>query len=158
MIKKKFEQSSTKKDNFEILDVYYNLTLLCPLSKKKIEIPARGTSCQHLECFDLKTYLTLYFDYLNSSADCPICKKPSTKQHLRVDSFIQNILNTSDDLNINLDKDCKWHRIESEAKKIDDEIEVIDLELEKTQNNVEFSNEEIICCQIDSSKSIFLFI
>ena len=146
MIRKKFGQTTaSNNDNFEILDDYYKLSLLCPLSKKRIEIPARGSNCQHLECFDLKTYLTLFYDYLSWNASCPICKQAASYQNIRIDSFISKIITDSNGLNqINIDKDCQWHRIvEDESKKNDDEIEVIDLELEKTQLYVDVANQKI---------------
>ena len=32
-----------------------SLSLRCPVSLQRIEIPVRGLNCTHLACFDLKT-------------------------------------------------------------------------------------------------------
>jgi len=34
------------------------LSLLCPISHTRIEIPARGKACRHVQCFDLLAYLS----------------------------------------------------------------------------------------------------
>lgn len=33
------------------------LKLVCPIDQKRLKIPARATTCQHLQCFDLTNYI-----------------------------------------------------------------------------------------------------
>ena len=33
------------------------LKITCPISQRRLRIPVRATTCQHLECFDLENYL-----------------------------------------------------------------------------------------------------
>jgi hypothetical protein len=35
------------------------VSLQCPLTLTRIAVPARSTRCQHLQCFDLRTFLTM---------------------------------------------------------------------------------------------------
>ncbi|KAI1699947.1 MIZ/SP-RING zinc finger domain-containing protein [Ditylenchus destructor] len=35
------------------------VSLLCPLTKERIEVPARYRDCRHLQCFDLKAFLAM---------------------------------------------------------------------------------------------------
>jgi len=35
------------------------VSLQCPLSKSKIMVPIKTTKCQHLGCFDAKTFLSI---------------------------------------------------------------------------------------------------
>ena len=34
------------------------ISLLCPITLQLINIPARGTFCNHFQCFDLENYIT----------------------------------------------------------------------------------------------------
>jgi hypothetical protein len=33
------------------------LKLICPIDQRRLKIPTRATTCQHLQCFDLKNYI-----------------------------------------------------------------------------------------------------
>lgn len=44
-----------------------------PYSSEVIDIPARGSQCKHLPCFDLKTYLTVTCHIGGHSWTCPYC-------------------------------------------------------------------------------------
>ena len=59
LIKRKFGLTNSQ-ENLEILDKFYKVSLICPLTKVKLKIPARSNDCEHLECFDLKAFLTLF--------------------------------------------------------------------------------------------------
>ncbi len=118
MIRKKFGYGC-ELDNFEILEDYYKLSLLCPLTKQRLELPARGTNCQHLECFDLRSYLSLTYDSILTN--CPICKSYFVKSTLRIDKFVLNILsdmNSKSLSEVNIDETGKWTRIGEARKKM----------------------------------------
>ena len=48
-----------------------NITLKCPITYRRINIPARGSACQHIQCFDLESYLQMNCD--RSTWKCPVC-------------------------------------------------------------------------------------
>ena len=48
------------------------VSLKCPISGKRMALPARGQECKHLQCFDLEAYLRLNGD--RGSWKCPICQ------------------------------------------------------------------------------------
>ena len=50
------------------------VSLLCPITGRLMKHPCRGVHCQHLNCFDMKSYLKL--GNLNRQWFCPICKQP----------------------------------------------------------------------------------
>ena len=50
------------------------LSLRCPLSIDRMEIPAKGEQCSHRRCFDLETYLQ--FSAQSGNWQCPICYNP----------------------------------------------------------------------------------
>ncbi|KAI1690821.1 MIZ/SP-RING zinc finger domain-containing protein [Ditylenchus destructor] len=70
------------------------VSLLCPLTKERIEVPVRYRDCRHLQCFDLKAFLAMKAkrNFLN----CPICDakidRELTITSLCIDKFFQQIL------------------------------------------------------------------
>ena len=47
------------------------VSLRCPLSKKRMVIPCRPFLCNHLQCFDLATYVTM--NQQSGKWLCPVC-------------------------------------------------------------------------------------
>eukprot|EP00746_Dinoflagellata_sp_MGD_P140290 gnl/MRDRNA2_/MRDRNA2_73566_c0_seq3.p1 gnl/MRDRNA2_/MRDRNA2_73566_c0~~gnl/MRDRNA2_/MRDRNA2_73566_c0_seq3.p1 ORF type:complete len:766 (-),score=156.83 gnl/MRDRNA2_/MRDRNA2_73566_c0_seq3:63-2360(-) len=72
------------------------LELLCPLSGRRIETPARGWHCRHLQCFDLEAYLVSNQSVaraFNNRWKCPLCKSVITPPHdLYVDGYCAKVL------------------------------------------------------------------
>jgi zinc finger MIZ domain-containing protein len=48
------------------------VSLKCPITFKRIALPARGHECKHIQCFDLESYLQMNCD--RGSWKCPVCK------------------------------------------------------------------------------------
>jgi len=49
-------------------------SLLCPLTRDRIRVPARGRLCAHLSCFDLEAYITISGSTIfHRRWLCPIC-------------------------------------------------------------------------------------
>ncbi|KAH7712231.1 e3 SUMO-protein ligase PIAS1-like protein [Aphelenchoides avenae] len=74
-------------DNDDLSMPTYRVSLLCPLSKARMSVAARGVACTHIQCFDLKQYLE--FQVQNSLWACPIagCSKQLRLAQLRVDQY-----------------------------------------------------------------------
>ena len=51
----------------------YRQPLVCPLTRMVPDIPARGTYCQHVQCFDLLAYVVLQEKTKTNKWHCPIC-------------------------------------------------------------------------------------
>jgi len=83
-------QESFKNDN-EIEQVSLKVSLRCPLSLMRIKNPVRGDECQHIECFDLGSYLSVNQNH--PSFECPICSSPVMFDDIIVDSYFAKILN-----------------------------------------------------------------
>ena len=66
-----------------INDKYINqphlqVSLRCPLTFKRISLPARGHDCRHIQCWDLEAYLKLNCE--KGLWKCPVCKYVQTKR------------------------------------------------------------------------------
>ena len=48
------------------------VSLRCPLTFKRICVPARGHECRHTQCWDLESYLKLNCE--KGLWKCPVCK------------------------------------------------------------------------------------
>ncbi|KAJ3443549.1 zinc finger miz domain-containing protein [Anaeramoeba flamelloides] len=86
--KKQPNNNSNSSDNLLMLSE--TISFRCPLSFKKIKIPARSKFCKHLQCFDLLQFLQ-YTKCTNNWA-CPFCRLNINFKELIIDEFIQDII------------------------------------------------------------------
>lgn len=75
-------------------------TIKDPLTKTRMELPARGVDCVHLQCFDAITFLQM--NEQKQTWACPLCKKKVKFESIEVDEFFLNILQCK-----KLSKDCE---------------------------------------------------
>ncbi|KAH7694682.1 SUMO ligase, partial [Aphelenchoides avenae] len=66
------------------------VSLVCPISMRRIEDACRGEQCLHLECFDLRTYLQYHTQL--TYWDCPVCGRKASLERLRIDEYVTSIL------------------------------------------------------------------
>lgn len=59
------------------------LSLRCPLTYMRLDVPCRGTHCTHIQCFDSTSYLQLQEQ--GPQWSCPICSKSVPYEQLAVD-------------------------------------------------------------------------
>ncbi|RDW70313.1 hypothetical protein BP5796_08710 [Coleophoma crateriformis] len=70
------------------------LSLKCPLSTLRIDLPCRSMSCRHNQCFDATSYMQLQEQ--GPTWLCPICNFSAPFDTLAVDEYVRDILkNTS---------------------------------------------------------------
>lgn len=93
------------------------LSLKCPLSTMRIDLPCRSTVCLHTQCFDAKCYLLLQMQA--PTWLCPICNKPAPFDTLAVDEYVKDILeNTSRSADqVIIEPDGTWKSHEKETPK-----------------------------------------
>lgn len=48
------------------------ISLKCQITFRRITLPARGSECRHIQCFDLESYLQLNAE--RGMWKCPVCK------------------------------------------------------------------------------------
>jgi len=85
----------TVKDSFErqtseVLTTSTKLSLMDPLKLSRIITPGRGSSCRHIQCFDLENYL-LMNERIRRWL-CPVCNQPAKYEDLQYDSYFASIL------------------------------------------------------------------
>ncbi|KAL1241292.1 E3 SUMO-protein ligase PIAS4-A [Trichinella spiralis] len=74
----------------DILPTSIQISLLCPLSRKRLIYPCRSMKCTHPQCFDVDNFLQLSKGkvYLR----CPICRRVVHRKFLCIDLFTLDIL------------------------------------------------------------------
>ncbi|XP_053510795.1 zinc finger MIZ domain-containing protein 2 isoform X12 [Artibeus jamaicensis] len=85
------------------------VSLKCPITFRRIQLPARGHDCRHIQCFDLESYLQLNCE--RGTWRCPVCNKTALLEGLEVDQYMLGILTyiqNSDHEEITIDPTCSW--------------------------------------------------
>uniref|UniRef100_A0A3B5ATR3 Zinc finger MIZ domain-containing protein 2-like n=1 Tax=Stegastes partitus TaxID=144197 RepID=A0A3B5ATR3_9TELE len=85
------------------------VSLKCPITFRRIQLPARGHDCRHVQCFDLESYLQLNCE--RGTWRCPVCNKTALLEGLEVDQYMLGILiyvQNSEYEEITIDPVCSW--------------------------------------------------
>ncbi|KAI9641561.1 E3 SUMO-protein ligase pli1 [Ciborinia camelliae] len=90
---KKITKESVVNDNADIVATASVLSLKCPLSTLRIDLPCRSISCRHNQCFDATSYLQLQEQ--GPTWLCPICNNSAPFETLVVDEYVKNILKST---------------------------------------------------------------
>jgi hypothetical protein len=84
-----FEKNKT---HDELQELCSKVSLIDPLTRGLIQVPARATTCQHLQCFELQSYIL--FNEKSAKWNCPCCYKIALYENLIVDEYFKKILTT----------------------------------------------------------------
>jgi len=87
----------------------FKLSLLCPINKSIMDLPAKSVKCNHLQCFDLQVFISS--NKIEPTWMCPICTKPCILADLKIDSFLSFVINS-----ISLPKNCVEIEIDANGK------------------------------------------
>ncbi|XP_056291294.1 zinc finger MIZ domain-containing protein 1a isoform X3 [Pseudoliparis swirei] len=88
------------------------VSLKCPITFRRIQLPARGHDCKHVQCFDLESYLQLNCE--RGTWKCPVCNKTALLEGLEVDQYMWGILNAiqnSEFEEVTIDPSCSWRPV-----------------------------------------------
>ncbi|KAK2628582.1 hypothetical protein QTJ16_001685 [Diplocarpon rosae] len=94
------------------------LSLKCPLSTLRIDLPCRSISCRHNQCFDATSYLQLQEQ--GPTWLCPLCNNSAPFNSLAVDDYVRDILkNTSKSIDqVIIQPDGKWELNDKKKEKV----------------------------------------
>ena len=83
----------SRADDSDIVATSSILSLKCPLSTLRIDVPSRSNICSHNQCFDASSFLQLQEQA--PTWTCPICNKVVTFENLQVDQYVDDILKST---------------------------------------------------------------
>nr|VZI30167.1 unnamed protein product [Spirometra erinaceieuropaei] len=98
-------------------DRWIPVSLLCPLALTRIEIPVRSVNCDHLQCFDLSSYLTI--NKKRPRWSCPVCSSPAPFRDLRRDDFFVKLMadpSLKDAKMVHVDANGHWREASNPAE------------------------------------------
>lgn len=81
-----FHSVASKAQDNDVEATGANVSLKCPLSTIRIDIPCRSTVCTHNQCFDASSFLQLQEQA--PTWTCPVCNKTVSFEALEVDLFV----------------------------------------------------------------------
>lgn len=88
----------------------YNCSLVCPLSKVRMKIPAKFIHCDHIQCFDVGTFISL--NEKKPKWMCPTCNKSCSYDDLQIENYFLEIIKSpklQDDINeVEILADGSW--------------------------------------------------
>ncbi|KAM4707942.1 E3 SUMO-protein ligase PIAS4 [Discoglossus pictus] len=100
----------------EIATTGVRVSLICPLVKMRLAVPARAETCAHLQCFDAVFYLQM--NEKKPTWMCPVCDKPALYDQLIIDGLLSKILNECKDADeIEFMVDGSWCPIKAEKER-----------------------------------------
>lgn len=109
LIKEKLNEDADS----EIATTSLRVSLACPLGKMRMCTPCRASTCFHLQCFDASLFLQM--NERKPTWNCPVCDKPALYDHLVIDGYFQEVLNSNKllpDVNeIQLLQDGSWENL-----------------------------------------------
>lgn len=118
-VSKKFIYNNLNDEDNEIAATSLKMSLICPLGKMLMTYPTRGTTCNHLQCFDGALYIKM--NEIKSTWQCPVCNQTCLYQNLFIDGYFMDILRSEkfkpDIKDVQLSADGSWESVEPEAKK-----------------------------------------
>jgi E3 SUMO-protein ligase PIAS1 len=97
------------------------ISLLCPLMKTRMNIPARTKTCSHLQCFDLLNYLNM--NEKRPSWKCPQCNANAHFDNLIVDQYFMDLLKAVEQNveEVELLRDGNWKILEVACDTLSDD-------------------------------------
>ncbi|XP_060860282.1 E3 SUMO-protein ligase PIAS2-like [Metopolophium dirhodum] len=70
----------------------YRFSLVCPLSKTRMKIPAKSIHCDHLQCFDASTFILM--NEKKPTWMCPTCNKACMYDDLQIENYFLEVVSS----------------------------------------------------------------
>lgn len=111
----KENESGEGDEDGDIVVATSSLTLRCPLTYARMKQPVRSINCDHIQCFDGPSFLSMQQKI--PLWQCPICSAYIDQHSLAVSDYLKNIIDKTPDSvdSVLLNPDGLWRAVEGEA-------------------------------------------
>uniref|UniRef100_A0A8C2AA85 Zinc finger, MIZ-type containing 1b n=1 Tax=Cyprinus carpio TaxID=7962 RepID=A0A8C2AA85_CYPCA len=112
-VKRSFSSMAVSVGDDGVEQTAIRISLKCPITFRRIQLPARGHDCKHVQCFDLESYLELNCE--RGTWRCPVCNKAALLEGLEVDQYMWGVLNAlqnSEFEEVTIDPSCSWRPVQ----------------------------------------------
>lgn len=107
---KEFIKKILKSEDEELISDSIRLSLKCPFTLTLLDIPTRGQNCEHIQCFNLPSYIQMQRSSRVNRWRCPLCK--GFVYDMIVDSYLEQIMkeakNVEDAENVEIFSDSSY--------------------------------------------------
>ncbi|KAJ5279895.1 transcriptional regulator family: Zinc finger MIZ-type [Penicillium angulare] len=86
------------------------MSLKCPLSTLRIQVPCRSVVCTHNQCFDASSFLELQKQA--PTWTCPVCTKSTSFESLQVDQYVDEILRSTEVDQVVVEPSGSWSKLD----------------------------------------------
>ncbi|KAL3867155.1 hypothetical protein ACJMK2_044378 [Sinanodonta woodiana] len=101
------KEKLTHNADSDVATTSLRVSLVCPLGKRRIQIPCRTNTCSHLQPFDAFTFFMM--NEKKPTWMCPVCDRPATYDKLIIDGFFLEICQQETEANeIQFTDDGSW--------------------------------------------------
>ncbi|KAL2013080.1 hypothetical protein VTN00DRAFT_605 [Thermoascus crustaceus] len=95
-VQKRLSLNTGDDDELAVVNDYITIDLVDPFMARIFDIPVRGKTCLHQECFDLDTFIKTRVSKsgkgnMREDWKCPICGKDARPKTLVIDGFLANV-------------------------------------------------------------------
>jgi len=70
----------------------YRFSLVCPLGKMRMKIPAKSIHCDHLQCFDASIFILM--NEKKPTWMCPTCSKPCLYDDIQIENYFLEVVSS----------------------------------------------------------------
>jgi len=70
----------------------YRFSLVCPLGRMRMKLPAKSIHCDHLQCFDANIFILM--NEKRPTWMCPTCNKPCLYEDIQVDNYFLDVVSS----------------------------------------------------------------
>ncbi|KAL4789900.1 PINIT domain-containing protein [Aspergillus venezuelensis] len=109
------QEMKSKAQDADIVATSTVMSLKCPLSTQRIQVPCRSVLCTHNQCFDAASFLQLQEQA--PTWTCPVCAKATSYESLNVDQYVDDILHSTpvNMEQVTIEPDGRWFTPQDEA-------------------------------------------
>ncbi|KAJ5825509.1 hypothetical protein N7474_002647 [Penicillium riverlandense] len=86
-------EMKNRAEDADIVTTSTVMSLKCPLSTLRIQVPCRSVVCTHNQCFDASSFLELQKQA--PTWTCPVCSKSTSFESLQMDQYVDDILRST---------------------------------------------------------------
>jgi len=70
----------------------FRFSLVCPLGKMRMKIPAKSIHCKHFQCFDVSTFILM--NEKHPTWMCPTCNEPCLYDDIQIDNYFLEVVSS----------------------------------------------------------------
>lgn len=150
--KQKIKHDSEAADDDDLQVATASLSLRCPITYARIHYPFTSVECDHIQCFDGLSFLTM--QQRVPAWQCPVCSNTIREDLLCVSDYIKTILDSvSEEVDsVKLEADGSWSIITDDDPKTESSNKQSDEAAATTNDAISEENIEIISLDSDSDE------